>query len=150
MKTLIEKTRYIHFVAVIALLAASLGALGWGAIKTVKTIYVIIASIGNDPEISAYLIQLVDAFLVAMVLYLFAVSIYHLMVQPLNLPEWMLSETLHELKTKLSSVIILVACVYFVERVMEGLSGPNVLYLAAAISLVAAALIAFSVLGNKD
>jgi uncharacterized membrane protein YqhA len=150
MKTLIEKTRYINLVAVLALLLASIAALGWGAVKTYKAIALIINSAGSSPEISAYLIQLVDAFLVSLVLYIFAVSIYHLTVEHLDLPPWMLADNLHELKSKLSSVIILVAGVYFVERVLEGLGGLDVLYLAGAIALVSGALIAFSVLGEKD
>jgi uncharacterized membrane protein YqhA len=150
MKTIIEKTRYINLLAVLSLLLASIGAFGWGAVKTYKALYLIITSGGMDSEISAYLIQLVDAFLIAMVLYLMAVSIYELMIEDLDLPDWLLAHNLHELKSKLSSLVILVASVYFLEKVIEGLGGPDVLYLAAAISLVSAALIAYGMFGKKD
>lgn len=150
MKTLIEKTRYVNLLAVISLLLASLGAFAWGAVKTYKALSLIISSGGADNKISTYLIQLVDAFLIALVLYIFAVSIYELVIGKLDLPDWMLAHDLHELKSKLSSVVILVTSVYFAEKVIDGQSGPDILYLAAAISLVSAALIAYSTLGKKD
>jgi uncharacterized membrane protein YqhA len=62
----------------------------------------------------------------------------------------MMAHNLHELKAKLSSVIILVAAVLFVEYLIEGKDALQLLYLGAAVTLVSAALIAFSVLGEKD
>ncbi len=150
MKTLIEKTRYIYLLAVFALLLASLGALGWAAIKTYTALSLIVLSAGGDDKISAYLIQLVDAFLIALVLYLFAVSIYEMVIADLDLPEWMLAHDLHGLKSKLSGLVILVAGVYFVEKLIEGIGGPELLYLAGSISLVSAVLIAYGALGKKD
>jgi uncharacterized membrane protein YqhA len=150
MKSLIEKTRYLNLVAVIALLVAAAGSLVLGSFKTYETIRAIIITEGKDPSINYYLIRLVDAFLIAIVLYVFAVSIYALFIGKLDLPDWMLAHNLHELKAKLSSMIILVAAVLFVEHLIEGKDALQLLYLGGAVALVSAALIAFSVLGEKD
>jgi uncharacterized membrane protein YqhA len=150
MKTIIEKTRYLNFIAVIALMLATVDAFVLGLIKTYKAIQVIITTGGRDPLILFYLIQLVDTFLVAIVLYIFAVSVYELFIGKLDLPDWMLAHNLHDLKAKLSSVIILVAAVRFLENLIEGKDALQLLYMGGAVALVSAALIAFSVLGEKD
>jgi len=150
MKTIIEKTRYLNIIAVIALMIATVDAFVLGLIKTYKAIHAIFATGGRDPLILFYLIQLVDTFLVAIVLYIFAVSIYELFIGKLDLPDWMLAHNLHDLKAKLSSVIILVAAVRFVESLIEGNDALQLLYMGGAVAVVSAALIAFSVLGEKD
>ena len=150
MKTIIEKTRFLNIIAVIALMIATVDAFVLGLIKTYKAIHAIFATGGRDPLILFYLIQLVDTFLVAIVLYIFAVSIYELFIGKLDLPDWMLAHNLHDLKAKLSSVIILVAAVIFIERMIEGEDALQLLYLGGAVALVSAALIAYSVLGEKD
>jgi uncharacterized membrane protein YqhA len=47
----------------------------------------------------------IDAFLIAIALYVFTVSIYELFVADLNLPDWMIAHNLDELKAKLSGII---------------------------------------------
>ena len=150
MKSLIEKTRYLSLIAVIALLVAALSSFIWGAIKTYSTISIMVASLGQDKLISLYLIQLVDIFLISIALVIFAVSIYELFVGDLDLPEWMVAHNLHDLKARLSSLAILVLGMKFVEKVFEGLAPLQALYLGAAIALVSAALIAFSHFGKND
>jgi len=149
MKTIIEKTRFLNIIAVIALMIATLDAFVLGLIKTYKAIQAIFTTAGRDPLILFYLIQLVDTFLVAIVLYIFAVSIYALFIGKLDLPEWMLAHNLHDLKAKLSSLIILVAAVRFLESLIEGKDALQLLYMGGAVAVVSAALIAFSVLGEK-
>ena len=53
-----------------------------------------------------------DTFLIATGLLVFSVSLYELALGELNLPDWMLAHNLHELKSKLSSIIILVMAVF--------------------------------------
>ena len=74
---------------------------------------------------------------------------YELFVGGLNLPDWMLAHNLHELKTKLSNVIILVMAVKFLEHLVEWKNPDESLYFAIAVSVVAATLIAFSYFGEK-
>ena len=150
MGRLLEKTRYLAFVGIISLLLASVAAFGWGAVKTFNAIMFIITSYGKDSYIAVSLIELVDNFLIAIALLIFSVSMYELFVGKLSLPDWMLAHNLHELKTKLSSVIVLVMAVKFLEHLVEWKNPSDSLFFAIAVSLVAATLIAFSYFGEKS
>ena len=150
MKTIIEKTRYLNIIAVIALIIASVDAFVLGLIKTYKAIQAIFTTGGRDPLILFYLIQLVDTFLVAIVLYIFAVSIYELFIGKLDLPDWMLAHNLYELKTKLSSMIVLVMGVKFLEKLLDVKDTNDLLRIGIATALMSAVLIAFGYFGKKD
>ena len=72
------------------------------------------------------------------VLYILAVSIYKLFVSEVELPAKLVARSLPELKSKLSSVIVLVMAVHFVEVMFEErITGLEKLWHAIAISLVA-------------
>ena len=115
-----------------------------GAARMASTWSAILSTMGQSPTISLYLIQLVDAFLIAIVLYILAVSLYEMFIGDLALPNWMIAHNLYELKNKLSSVIILVIAVRFVEHILEGvMPALDVLWLAIATALVIFALVAF-------
>jgi uncharacterized membrane protein YqhA len=149
MARLLEKTRYLALLGIISLLLASVAAYGWGAVKTINTITLIFTSYGKDSYIAVSLIELVDSFLIAIALQIFALSMYELFVGDINLPDWMLAHNLHELKTKLSSVIILVMVVKFLEHLVEWKNPNDSLFFAIAVSVVAATLIALSYFGEK-
>ena len=146
----LEKTRYISIVGVVSMLLASLAAFGWGAMKTVNAIIVIAKSFGQDPYIAVSLIELVDSFLIAIALFVFAVSMYELFINKLNLPDWMLSHNLHELKSKLGGVIILVMVVKFLEHLVEWKDPYDSLLFGISVAIVSAALIALSHFDGKD
>jgi uncharacterized membrane protein YqhA len=150
MKTLFEKTRYLVLIAVLSLLIAAIGSFIWGVIKTYLAIVTIVASSGQDKLISLILIQLVDIFLISIVLLIFAISIYEMFIGDLELPEWMVAHNLHDLKSRLSSLAILVMAMKFLEKIFEGLEPLQTLYLGLAIATVSAALIAFRYFGSKE
>lgn len=150
MGKLLEKTRYLAFVGITSLLLASVAAFGWGAVKTFNVITLIVTSYGKDSYIAVALIELVDSFLIAIALLIFSVSMYELFVGKLIMPDWMLAHNLHELKTKLSSVIVLVMAVKFLEHLVEWKNSIDLLFFAIAVSVVAATLIAFSYFGKQN
>ena len=148
MKTIIEKSRYLSLLAVITLLLTFTLALFWGIVQAFNAWREIILSIGQSPDIILSILKLIDTFLVIMVLYILAASIYKLFVNDVELPSKLVANSLPELKSKLSSVIVLVLAVHFVEVIFEdGISGLEKLWEALGISLVALALIAFSYFG---
>ncbi len=150
MNKFIEQTRYIALIAVFFLLATSLFTFGWGALKALTAISTIVVSMGKDEAIAVSLIEEVDVFLIAIALYVFAVSIYELFIADLNLPDWMIAHNLFELKAKLSGVIVLVMAVKFLEKLLGPKDTGDVLQIALSITLVSLALIALSYLGKKD
>jgi uncharacterized membrane protein YqhA len=150
MARLLEKTRYISLIGIISLLLASLTAFLWGAVKTVSAILAIGGSYGKDPYIAVLLIELVDSFLIATALFVFAVSMYEMFIEKIALPEWMLANNLPELKEKLGGVIILVMVVTFLEHLVEWKAPLDSLLFAVAVGIASAALIALSRFGGRE
>lgn len=150
MAKLIEKTRYIGLIGVVSLILASAAAFLWGVVKTFNAIFMIVTSMGKDPHIVVGLIDVVDSFLIATALFVFAVSMYELFIGNVNMPQWMLAHNLHELKEKLGGVIILVMVVQFLEHLIEWESGLETMYFAIGVAIVSAALIALGRFGGKD
>jgi uncharacterized membrane protein YqhA len=78
------------------------------------------------------------------------ISLYELFIGEINVPEWMLAHNLDELKGKLSSMIVLVMAVKFLEMFMEAENANELLPRAIAVTLVSSVLIAFGYFGKKD
>lgn len=151
MKTIIEKSKYLSLIAVFALLLTFALSLFWGIAQAVKAWAKIILSLGQSTDIILSILKMIDAFLVAIVLYILAASVYELFVSKVELPSKLVARSLSELKSKLSSMIVLVMAVHFVEVIFdEGISGLEKVWLAIAISLVAMVLIAFNYFGASQ
>lgn len=145
MKTIIEKSKYLSLLAVITLLITFALSLFWGISQAVRAWGKIILSLGQSSDIILAILKLIDAFLVAIVLYILAASIYELFVSKVELASKLVAKSLSELKIKLSNMIVLVMAVHFVEVIFdEGITGLEMVWQAIAISLVAIVLIAFS------
>ena len=150
MKIIIERSRYLAIVGVISLLLASFAAFAWGTIKTVSTTLLVIQTLGKDSAITIQSIELIDSFLIATAILIFAASLYELFIGKLDMPEWMLAHDLYELKAKLSSMIVLVMAVKFLQKLLEVKDTQDLLRTGIATTLVSAVLIAFGYFGKKD
>ncbi len=150
MKYILERSKYLALIGVIALLFAAAAAFIWGTLKTVDTISLVLSSMGRDKAITVELIEIVDSFLVATAVLIFATSLYELFIDKLDLPEWMLAHDLYELKTKLSSMIVLVMAVKFLEKLLDVKDANALLQIGIATALMSAVLIAFGYFGKKD
>ncbi len=150
MEKLLEKSRYLILIAIASSMLASVAAFLWGATKTIAIILSLITSYGKDPLAAIALIELMDTFLIAIALFIFAVGMYELFIKDISLPEWLVIHNLHDLKAKLSSVIILVMAVTFLKHLVEWRDPQGTLFFGIAVALVSAALIAFSRFGGKD
>ena len=144
MGKLIEKSRYLIYIAIVSLLLATLAALGWGMAKTILAVLDIARSWGQDPYTAVRLIELIDSFLIAIALYVFAAGMYELFIGGANLPRWMVPDDLQDLKDKLAGVIVLVMAVKFLEHLVEWDHPVDSLLFALAVAIVSAALIGLS------
>jgi uncharacterized membrane protein YqhA len=150
MKTIIENSKYLSLIAVFTLLLTFALSLFWGIAQAVKAWGKIILSWGQSQDIIVSLLKLIDAFLVAMVFYILAASLYELFVGKVELPSKLVAKSLTELKSKLSSVIVLVLAVHAVEVIFdEAITGLEMVWQVVAISLIAMVLIAFSYFGTS-
>ena len=150
MARLLQNSRYIVGIGVIALLASSLAAFGWSVAKAVGAITVIVQSYGQDKHIAIALVEIVEGGLIASVLLVVAVSLYEIFIAELNVPRGMVAHNLYELKGKLSTMVVLVMALKFLEHLVEWSSATDTLLYGLAIAVVSAALIALSYLGSKN
>jgi uncharacterized membrane protein YqhA len=65
MNKFLTSTRYLVLIAVLALLVTALAAFGWGVLKTVDAIGLVVAHAAAGSVITIALIEVMDAFLVA-------------------------------------------------------------------------------------
>ena len=150
MKVILERSRYLALIGVFSLLIASFSAFIWGTIKTVFTPLLVLQTLGADTSITVELIEIIDIFLIATAILIFAASLYELFIGKLDMPEWMLAHDLYELKAKLSSMIVLVMTVKFLQKLIEVKDAAELLQRGIATAVVAAVLIAFGYFGKKD
>lgn len=146
----LSATRYLALIGVFSLLVTTLAAFLWGTIKMVEAVMLLISSLGHDPGILIALIEVVDAFLVATAILIFSLGLYELFIGTLNLPDWIQIHTMHDLKAKLGSMLILVMAVRFLEKLADWKNAQDMLFFALAIALVSGVLIAFSLSGKTD
>ncbi len=150
MGKLLASSRYLVLIGVLALLVGALAGFGWGIAKTVDAVSLIISSLGRDAGIVIALVEIVDAFLVASALLIFALGLYELSIAELKLPAWMIVHNLHDLKTRLGSILILVMAVKFLEKLAEWKDARETLFFALAIGIISAILIAFSAIRERE
>lgn len=150
MKKVLEAGKYLVVVAVTFSLAASVAAFLWGGLKTVEVIVALVTTHGKAPHLSIDLIALMDAFLIATALLIFSFGMYELFIEDLSLPAWLVIHNLDDLKHKLSSIIILVLAVTFLEHLVAWTDALDTLYLGLAVAAVSATLIAYRSLGHKE
>lgn len=150
MNKFLSSTRYVILLGVFSLLGAAIVAFGWGVVKTVDAIVLVVTSVTKDPGITIALIEVVDAFLIATAILIFALGLFELFIADLSLPDWIQIHNLHDLKAKLGGVLVLVMAVKFLEKLAEWKNAQETLFFALAIAVISAALITFSAFGGKD
>jgi uncharacterized membrane protein YqhA len=150
MARILERARYLVCLAVGSSLVASAAAFLWGTYKTILVVSEIVGTGGKDARATVSLIELMDKFLIAIGLYIFAVGLHELFIGHLVLPAWLAVKTLHEVKSRLSSIIILVMAVVFLEHLVEWKDPQATLLYGVAVAVVTGGLIAFSQLGTRD
>lgn len=150
MKKLLESSKYLTLIGVFSLLVSSVGAFLWGAYRTGDAMLLLINENDDSSKITVALIQIIDKFLIATALLIFAVAIYELFIEDLELPAWLMIHDFHGLKTKLSSILVLVMAITFLKKLIEWQHAEDTLNFGIAIAVVSAVLIAFNYFGKHD
>lgn len=140
----LEKCKYMVLIAVISLMIAALATFLWGGVQTGNFLWQLVTHTGDESQITLYLLEMVDTFLIGTVLLIFSIGLYDLFIDKLNLPEWLYIDNLSKLKTKLSEVIILFMAVKFLKRLIDVQDAQDTLFIGLAVAVVAAVLIYFN------
>ena len=126
------------FLSSVVLILAGVAAVlevAWEVVRHPRT------DVHEAKEYAAEFIQLIDVFLLGTVLYIVALGLYELFVDPdLPMPGWLRIRDLDELKEKLVGVVIVLLGVTFVGSAVTWQGGDDILAYGAAIALVIVAL----------
>ena len=150
MEKILEKSRYLVLLAVFSTLLASAATFMWGVYKNGVVLVELIITGGKNAAMTISLIELMDKFLIAVGLYIFAIGMYELFINDLDVPAWLTVHDLHGIKSRLSSIVILVMAIVFLERLVSWQDPQGTLFFAIGIALMTAALIAFGWYGEKN
>lgn len=152
MNSLLSNSRYLAMIPVLVSLLASAAAFVWGGYRTIAVVLHMIYTVGTPEEKYAIieLIPIMDTFLIATALLIFSQGMYELFIGKVDFPGWLEIHDLHDLKAKLSSVIILVMAVAFLEHLRHWQNAWETFLFATAITLVSGVLIAFNYFMGRD
>ncbi|MEO1257578.1 MAG: YqhA family protein [Bacteroidota bacterium] len=143
-KKLLVTSRFSIIVAVFGLLVASLCLLINGVFKIYEVIASMFVVSYQDKDMLVGFIESADLFLLAVALYIIAIGLYDLFIDPeIDMPEWLNIRSLADLKKKLLDVIIVILGVIFLGKVVKWQGGIEILYLGGGIALVIVALTYF-------
>jgi uncharacterized membrane protein YqhA len=137
----LSSSRYLILLAVIGTLISGVTLLVYGALVAIDIVIDTIRHQSISPEgakeLSVEFIELVDLFLLGIVLYIIAIGIYELFIDDtLPTPHWLHIDDLDDLKEKLIAVIVVLLGVTFLGSAVSWTSGKDILYFGLAIAAV--------------
>ncbi len=147
MGRVIASVRYIALIGVVFGLVAALAAFGWGSYKTVAVLFLLLH--GEVDSMAVALVAVMDAFLIASGLLIFALGLYELFIGDIALPSWLVIRDLDALKAKVAGIVILAMAVSFLERLETHADPHDVLFSGIAVALVSGALVLLTRLGQS-
>ncbi len=151
MKALLSKSRYMVLVAVFSSLVASAATFLWGAYKTILVSKHLVSAVGGEAhKIRVEAISIMDVFLIAVALLIFALGLFELFIEKLHLPGWFAITDLDDLKDRLRAIIIFVMVVTFLEHLVLWQDAESTLMFGGAIAIVIAALCLAARFGRQN
>lgn len=138
MRGAIGSTRWLAVVGVVFGLVAAAAAFVWGAALTVTSLRDLVH--GDVGGMGVELVRVMEAFLVAAGLLIFALGLFELFIGGLTLPRWLVVDDLTSLEHKLAGVVVLALGVAFLERVERGADARDALDVGLGVAPVAAVL----------
>ncbi len=152
---LLGRTRVLIAFAVAGLLLAAIVTLVYGFLMVFRMVWDVVSehgiSLDGMKALSVEFIELTDLFLVGTVLYIVALGLYELFIDPgIPVPAWLHVDDLEDLKGQLVRVIIVLLGVNFLVAVVNWNGGRDIVWFGGAIGLVILALSVSSYLTAKQ
>ena len=142
MKNFLENSRLVILLGIVGTFLASLTLFVFGLGGILVAVWDGLSASSpfgydNLKELSIVLIQAIDIFLLATVLYIIALGLYELFIdESLDLPNWLEVRTLDDLKGRLLGVIVVILPVTFLGKLVEWRKGQDILWLGLAVGSV--------------
>ena len=130
-------------VGIVGLIAGAIEACFW---SVVNAYHVLDALLHRERYASGVigLLHMLDAFLVAAVLLIVAAGTYGLFIAPLDeLPDALVVRSLHALKVRFASMLILLMTVAFAEHLLSWIDPWSTLVFGGAIAVVSLTLVGY-------
>jgi uncharacterized membrane protein YqhA len=146
----IGMSRFVIALAIFGTILSSLSLLVFALIVDVKSIWAAFShgdfTVEASKHLAVQLIETTDLFLFGMVLYVIAMGMYQLFIDPnIDVPAWMRVRGLSDLKTQLLNVIVVLLAVTFLASAVSWTSGNAIFYYGLAIGAIIIALAAYQV-----
>jgi uncharacterized membrane protein YqhA len=134
-------SRFLVLISVAGSLIASLITLVFGSIAVFTSVLDVIQARDLGAKgvklLAVDVLQVIDIFLVSTVLYIMAVGLYELFIDPrLPVLSWLKIETLDDLKERLVTVVVVMLGVTFLAYVVDLKAGWSILEIGIAIASV--------------
>ncbi len=144
-RRLLSLSRLLILLAVVGSFVASATLMIFGALRAAGIIYDLVMTVGQGALLDdaygktliASTIALIDMFLLGTVLFLIAAGLYQLFIDSrAELPRWLRINSLDDLKTLLTGVIIVALLVTFLGAAVSWHGGTDIIALGLAIAAV--------------
>jgi uncharacterized membrane protein YqhA len=142
-RRLLSSSRYFIAVAVVAAFLASAAALLYGGLTTVLIVIHTFSSLEFSTSgakiLSVDLVTMIDLLLIGTVLYIFAIGLHELFIDPsLEMPTWLKITSLDDLKERLLAVVAVLLAVTFLGSAVTWNGSMDILWFGLAIAAVIA------------
>jgi uncharacterized membrane protein YqhA len=139
MSRIVASSRYVALAGVAFGLVAALAAFTWGAVKTILVLVKL--AHGQFDGMAVGLVQVMDGFLIAAALLIFALGVYQLFIGAMELPAPLSVKDLEALKGKLAGVIVLLMATTFLEQLESADESRRILESGVGVAVVSAVLV---------
>lgn len=150
---LVDRTRYVVLIAVASVLVVAVALVLLGAVQSVIALAAAARGMAggtvDNTDLSVAFLGIVGVMLKAVVFYLIGVGFYSLFIGPLNLSLALGVDTLHDLETKIVSVVVVILAVGFLERFTVDEADVRLLYRGLTLAAVVLALVAYQYLNFR-
>jgi len=137
-------------VAIVATFVIATALLVYALYEIYDAVKLLLQSKTDGKKLTLAAIEAIDTFLLVTVLHIVAIGLYQLYIQDrIPLPQWLVVESIDDLKTTLSGVVILVLAVFFLGRAIVGDASQNLLLMGGGIGAVILALTFFVFVQHK-
>jgi uncharacterized membrane protein YqhA len=139
----LERMLLVVLVPVVGLAVTAAITFVWGIAKTYDFAKLLVDE-GADSELAVVeVLEIIDVFLLAIVVLILAVGLFELFIADLPAPDWLVVKDLSALKSKVSDVIVLLLGIKFLEKAITTEHPEDLVWYAIAFTLVGGLLIVF-------
>jgi uncharacterized membrane protein YqhA len=145
----LARSTWLVLIGVVGLLGTSVIAFVWGVAKTWSLAQTLLDDGSSSDQAVVLLLEAIDIYLTATVLIILAIGLFELFIKQIDLPGWLVINTLDDLKGKLLDILVIVLAIKFVEKLVSADEALDVLWYGIAVGIVGSLLVGLSMVKAK-